>query len=992
LASSFSVEMNAPRMREMNVPKTPSPNMTVAIKRLGCRGQRYASTQLSSGKPFKVPNDLYGPTCDASGCVCDGLVRAWRVEDGWQAGNPADRKFLLYGQGVSSSQSLALDQHGAAFLSVSPDPTSYAGKDVYFQADLVGTGLPVFRVFRINEPSTGQLVPEPVCKGTDSGCPFVQLSDGRRQVGVLASVGPTTREIVVVASAASTKAKFDWSFGDVQPKLTIIEPVRSLPALIGNNVVRNKFAIKLSHRDENNQPISGLEAAQDGMQITVTNPAATGGGCTLKGGDDFTLWPLSAGSNLVVASLPVSCYPTVYDPDPDKNRLDLTVTLGAETATSPGSLLFSKDGTQAVVLALDTSGSMNSPPEKLTIAKWAANAMIRSLVPPSGLTTSHAALVTFNEDASTVLDWTLADQSGLPKFDAAIASMTAGGWTSIGDGLLESQFLLSDFDEEPFKSTGGTLFFVPNPHDMFHGLADAFLGSASGALGYDRVLSAALDANAVLAIPVEPGARQLRVNVVSSEAEYGYASLRSPSGAPSQPITTEQSGHSSSFWVIDPEPGVWELSTLTSPDSGIPIFAEATVDSSIGLFATLDVSDILPMTPGGDSLKAGELTAWTGSDLKLLASVIDDGPLTDCEIGARVFLPDESTVVRLLHDDGQHGDGAAGDGLFGGLFTQTGQAGLYSARIVARCVLPSGAEVRREKLAGVTLASMPDIDEDGAPDHWEELHGLADAPLGDADGDGLSDLLEFSNGTDPNSSDSDGGGESDASEIAAGRDPRDPADDALPSPDLVPVAGNTLAYLPGAMVGVGITLSVERAASVEGPFQAISVETGRTRLDAVDRSAQNDVPACYRMRAVRGTTVSAWSQPACVTPRLDPVAPRVSVVAAPSRSFSRDIEIAIRAIDAVLHTDGAPPPIELGTRASGVEAIRVWFGAGSGDGIAWQAPADMLSLRLPDQAATLIQVQARDRAGNVGPRASSCRGRCSRRSIVRSRPRNGPRT
>ncbi|MBK9001848.1 MAG: hypothetical protein IPM35_39500 [Myxococcales bacterium] len=48
-----------------------------------------------------------------------------------------------------------------------------------------------------------------------------------------------------------------------------------------------------------------------------------------------------------------------------------------------------------------------------------------------------------------------------------------------------------------------------------------------------------------------------------------------------------------------------------------------------------------------------------------------------------------------------------------------------------------------------------------------------------------------------------------------------------------------------------------------------------------------------------------------------------------------------------------------------VTDMRLWFGAGPPDGAAWQPVQSQVALRLPDQDATLVQVQARDLAGNL---------------------------
>jgi len=88
-----------------------------------------------------------------------------------------------------------------------------------------------------------------------------------------------------------------------------------------------------------------------------------------------------------------------------------------------------------------------------------------------------------------------------------------------------------------------------------------------------------------------------------------------------------------------------------------------------------------------------------------------------------------------------------------------------------------GVTDREETDAGTGFADMSDADSDGIPDWWEIRHGLEPYDPGDADRDAdrdsLSNLDEFSVGTDPNSADTDGDSFSDRDEVDTGSDPAD---------------------------------------------------------------------------------------------------------------------------------------------------------------------------------------------------------------------------
>jgi hypothetical protein len=1023
----------------------------------------FALSKLGSSKPFAVPPDLYGDTC--GWWSCDGLTRARRVLDSWEKGPslpgggvaPAVRKLFELNAGASSAQPTGLGVRGAAYLSVSPKQPDWTGKNLAFRAEVPsGAAKPKFRIYRVDQTAPGQYVPHPVCGvGKLKTCSPTNQANGMNALNKNVALNASTVEVLAVASAGSSPAKFTWSVGALVPKLSIIEPTKSMLALAGTKAVPRKFAVKLSYRDQLNQPValplldkSEVEVFLHGCQVELE-----GGQCKLPP-QYVQPFPISGGSMFLVVQTPAHFYPLATA----SGALDLEVRLVSDgvSATSPGSVRYGPDGLEAVVLASDRSLSMAFPPTKLTASQIAAKALVRSFVPTGPFPTTMAGLVFFAADASTAFSpaglrmVTLAE---LPVFDAAIDSVLAPGLaTSIGDGLLESQSILAaTFDNNPLlasaferhsvvvlsdgvntadatpwhyyaefptghtadgngawypsplsrkhreaaglttpvvsaiaigqdadlseldhlsRVSGGTLTYVEGDAaglaQATIAFADAMFEASGTSRRHQRISGKPVIAGESMTFAVEPGTRELGANVVSGLVGGGAAELRAPSGAAVAPTASGELGYSTSFRVTSPEPGVWTLGSTAVGHPAEPIaFAEAKLDSPTRLFVQFDVDDVTPLG-GGPAPVEGELDAWQGSELALRAVVIGDTPIAGCEVTAEVTHPDGTRATVALADDGEHDDGEAGDGLFARVYARTAQAGLYRSKIRALCADPGlDLHLARESTRGVTLGALPDLNADGVPDRWAALHGITVTPFSDADADELTDVEELQAGTDPGWSDSDGGGESDGSEVRAGRDPKDPSDDLIDAPAVMARAGDGAVFLPASLFLPGVTLRAERAPAAAGPFSPISTEGDEAGTQLVDRAAPNDRQACYRLRADKGTVSSAWSPVSCVTPRRDPVPPRVRLADAPKVTHSRDVDIRLSFADPPRLTDGLLS-VDVGGEVSGVEAMRVWFGADqSGQDVPWQPVAGVLSLRLPDQDVTSVVVQARDAAGNV---------------------------
>jgi hypothetical protein len=410
---------------------------------------------------------------------------------------------------------------------------------------------------------------------------------------------------------------------------------------------------------------------------------------------------------------------------------------------------------------------------------------------------------------------------------------------------------------------------------------------------------------------------------------------------------------------------VWQLQLPLAPALSQSVFAEASAISPSRFFATVDVEDVEPFVDGQDPTPE-QSGGQVGAPVYLRGLTWRDGALGDCQVSARVAFPlGGATITLQLSDDGQHADGRADDGVFGAVFTTTGSAGVYPVRFASSCQAPNGELIVRERLTSFVLGLSPsrDLNANGILDSWEDFYGVGDG--GDTDADGLANVAEFQNGTSPLHSDSDGGGESDASELLHGRNPNDASDDALSTPVLAARAGNAMVGLEASMNTTGLALTIQTSSSQGGPFTPLMAAASANGT-VVDAAAQNEARRCYRARVGSSAGTSGWSDVACATPRLDPIAPVVSSLLGPPRIVSREVEVQIVADDLASDRHEVEPRFDFGVVPSGVTDMRLAYGLVSElDMAPWQPFEPTLSLRLPDAAGAQLQVQVRDLAGNL---------------------------
>lgn len=292
------------------------------------------------------------------------------------------------------------------------------------------------------------------------------------------------------------------------------------------------------------------------------------------------------------------------------------------------------------------------------------------------------------------------------------------------------------------------------------------------------------------------------------------------------------------------------------------------------------------------------------------------GAIPGANMEAVVRRPDGTPACGrlVMKDDGTQWDGEADDGIYGGVFTDTGQAGsdrgvlnddpgntspggtvgTYRVEVVADGATNQGDRFSRTARAyfHVYEADRNDEDHDGLPDTWEKYYGtdlLVNDAAKDPDDDGLDNLDEFKNGTDPFDQDTDDGGESDGSEVAGGRCPLDPSDDRLPCPqdvgvidqpddihedNLIPLAN--LLYFP--VHSSYQTMRIFRSDELS-PANFVMIEelplNGPQDGTHYDMNLVNDRTYFYKFQGVGiNGAVSCKSKIVEATARLHPIAPR----------------------------------------------------------------------------------------------------------------------
>ncbi len=335
--------------------------------------------------------------------------------------------------------------------------------------------------------------------------------------------------------------------------------------------------------------------------------------------------------------------------------------------------------------------------------------------------------------------------------------------------------------------------------------------------------------------------------------------------------------------IKNPDPGLWEMLVTQPGTFQGPLPYQVLASGKSNLTAVL----LMPHQVG--------LGYFTGNLLPIHAFLSSNQPVLGANVVAQVMAPNNMMTNVPLFDDGEHGDGAADDGMYGGMYGPINQAsvvsptqepgvpapppandeGSYRVRLLAR-----GAGFQREALGAFSVQEGKDDDGDGLPDPFEEQYGITD-PGGDPDVDLLNNSDEYYAGTDPTDSDTDGGGENDWSEVTLhGLDPLDPSDDEIEAPDFFhtePISGGHV-LLTYDVKGEYINdMVLRRATSPDGPW---NLQPTPPLSGAVTDTTVMTGTTYYYLLLGKDSS-DHWSalvsgEP--VTPSLDPVPPQAFIL------------------------------------------------------------------------------------------------------------------
>lgn len=757
-----------------------------------------------------------------------------------------------------------------------------------------------------------------------------------------------TLALIVVSMEQPVNYKYGFNLTD---GLFITTPNKLFPAMAGEAAAPKKFILQMEVIGEDQQPEAGIDPSEFTITIgsTVVNPPAAPEenvivASTYQAGQYWLVLraPTSPGCTVCDLKIEYAGYSDTeedavqYGPVPDVDNLIVIDRSGSMAGTK---IEAAKSAARLYVDAYSSGDRIgvtsynDTPKNEFSLTGWNdtsrkdAQDAIASLDEPAGATAIGAALqdgldrlidlnspnpawaiVLLSDGKDTVADTDKHISAFLDvykdrkkaKDQVPVIHVVAIGDDADGVELekltSESSGLFQWLPESGGIMAAGsdaadsTLFSL-DLAEVYRVFAESVVQEQQVYASQDFINNAATKTHTV---KVDAGASEAIFSVAFQYTGIGIpinVDVIQPDGTEFNPLTLSDSRHF--FWRVPaPQAGDWKVKV--SPIIPGRSASAADEDRTDFLVEAALVSDLTMQAFLGLALDE----RLAGKPMPLMVLLSDSAGIKGATVTGTV--PRTGEVVTLF-DDGQHGDGAADDGFYGGLIKQTHQPGGYSVIIEADGNSPLNGPFNRRGRVSFFMKEAKDSDNDKMPDWWEGYCMDPKKPDRDQDPD-KDDLInaeEFSRQTDPCDPDTDDGGESDGSEVERGLDPLLASDDHNWPPRLYawPGVGEVVVKLTTSNVSPKMT--IYRATSPDGPWGV--VQAGTDANSWKDSRVVNDQQYCYRATAA-GRATSAPSAPVCVTPRQDPFPPH-GVVGLPNNGDTRAV-----AQTTVLMLDGEDNP------------------------------------------------------------------------------------
>lgn len=823
-------------------------------------------------------------------------------------------------------------------------------------------------------------------------------------------------KVVVVVAGLENLANYRYSFNGTQPTLKILSPTTANQARVGDPAAPDKFRVAVEVLAGDGTPLAGVNLASFNFRVGAQDVPA---------GNVLTSATIM-GQHWFVLRAPTQ---------PSAGAYDLQVRYSTIlTGTQAQAVNYIPRSDANSMLVIDRSGSMAGA-GKLTAAQAAARLYVDSWRNGDKIgVVSFNESVSTDMGLTNWTDSGPPSGGGSRQTAfSAINGMTAIGGTAIGDGLRRgwneliaagvntsdwALILLSDGMEtsgtEPLQTvinaltgttgkrpvvhtvavgpdadrprmqqvandTGGTYQYVSAPSTAIASSSLATIASlplnmdaryraiATAVLGQQQFfnfvgpdLATPMGTDAIL-IGVESGASELILSLSwdPSATDRSIALIKLLDPANNVVGVFQQDTRHRIWRVPTPAGGVWKLE-LESTVKGQVELPDYLVQGTLRSDVTLDA---YLTTPPAERLP--------GAPIGIVASLTDTGPIAGANVKANVTIPSGATIVVPLRDDGAHDDGAANDGLYGGVFTHTGEGGSYDVLISATGNSTLSGPFTRQALLSFHITSVADCDQDGIPDEWALRYKFDPCKLAggdDPDNDGLVNRDEWAQGTNPRDPDTDDGGEGDGSEVRRQANPLDPTDDKIRPTWTVVHAQNNRVKIRFPWDQSYDLVHIYRSIGPAGPFTLLTQDIDGDG-EFIDATAANGTTYCYIVAAEDSTTSStaAASDPSCATPQSDPRPPHGSVIVndGANRSGIPQVRLTLWATDAPdPETERPGESADPAESISGVTDMMISNFADMRGGV-WEPYATTKDWQLADDGGVqAVFVRFRDAAGN----------------------------